>query len=67
MHIAVALLSKIRGSRYGFESRSRQVGRGGIVVVSVVSEPTFFGRWFVYSLVAAVCHHGSRSVGTKNS
>jgi len=33
--------------RYGFESRSRQVGRGGIVVVS---EPTFFGRRFVYSL-----------------
>ena len=43
---------RICGSRFGFESRSRQVGRGGIVVVS---EPTFFGRPFVYSLAATAC------------
>ena len=37
---------KKRGSRSGFESRSKQVGRDGIVVVS---EPTFFSRRFAYS------------------
>jgi hypothetical protein len=33
-------------------------GNGGPEPIVIVSEPTVFDRRFVYSLVAAACHHG---------